>query len=315
MGGETTTRILDKETGKAIRGTGAFVAGVVEDSSVLSSLSDLEEWVQKKVSLSTGRPVVEPRDDRDYLYERGAFSFLRRKAHVIGDDLDPAMRAAGADTAPVVNFAIDVALTVSPGTVANLAVRGAQRAQSIAGQLLRPMKELRNLRLEVHGISANLPNVRIRYVGNANRPFSTHPLGQHIDQAQSIGRLDFTSGWSSRASAARLGGSGDDVLIYWVVDAHTRQVLKVGSTTVGGAQGRWSQYTGKAQAERMVDATGQPGIAIEYIRFDSSVPRIGLNAPEAILRREFRAQSHQLPWDWSGLQNTGRTPASFPEAP
>ncbi len=45
-----------------------------------------------------------------------------------------------------------------------------------------------------------------------------------------------------------------------LVDKNTKQILKVGETTVGSATGRWTQYVGRAKAEARE-------IEIRYVRF------------------------------------------------
>lgn len=129
-------------------------------------------------------------------------------------------------------------------------------------------------------------------------------IGQFASEVRGAGVFEFTPGWSTRT----LPGASNDVLIYTVVNRNSGQVLKVGVTTNQGAIGRWTAYRTRAAAEGIQ-------VEIQYTRFSSTVPRNGANTPEALLRAEMRAQGHQLPWDSSGLQNTGRTPASFPEEP
>jgi RHS repeat-associated protein len=121
----------------------------------------------------------------------------------------------------------------------------------------------------------------------------------YISKAKGVGRFEFTSGYSSRT----LAGEANEVVVYWVVDARTRQILKVGDTTVARAVPRWGQYASKAKAEARV-------VEIEYVRFSPSAPRHSPSVEDA-LRREFERQGHKLPWD----RERGRNPDLFREAP
>jgi hypothetical protein len=121
----------------------------------------------------------------------------------------------------------------------------------------------------------------------------------YLSEARGVGRFEFTQGYSTRS----LGGEAKDVIVYWVVDSKTRQVLKVGDTTAGGAVGRWGNYVGLAKAEKRT-------IEIECVRFNPSAPRRTPSVEDA-LRTEFESQGHQLPWD----QERGRNPCDFQERP
>ena len=130
---------------------------------------------------------------------------------------------------------------------------------------------------------------------------ATYPaFWSHLPDARGVGSFQFNSGYSMR----RIPGAADEVVVYWVVDKSTGQVLKVGDTTVEGATNRWTQYVAKAKAENRQ-------IEIEYVRFDSKVSRRGPNDPESLLRKEFRQQGNKLPWDREDKSN----PDAFPESP
>jgi hypothetical protein len=132
------------------------------------------------------------------------------------------------------------------------------------------------------------------------QPKSSPSFWDYRSQAKGIGRFEFTEGYSTR----RIPGAASDEVVYWVVNKETKQVLKVGRTTVGGAAGRWGQYLPLAR-EKGIE------IEIEYVRFSEDVPRGGPTSPENLLRGEFERQGHKLPWDSSGKRN----PNDFPEHP
>ena len=184
-------KVLDGQSMEAAKGGGAFVAGLVEENTIVTQLVQAKQLQTNFAAFVTEKVTGNQIDDvtvhfvEDVLsrMEPGSAIAFQRNVHSLGEWLDPANRARGADTAPAVNFAIDVASSlVNPGVAAHLAVRGAQRLQGAAGKLLRPLKVIRNLRIESGGISATwgVPNVRIRYVSNAPQGDWVRPKGWRL---------------------------------------------------------------------------------------------------------------------------------------
>jgi RHS repeat-associated protein len=151
--------------------------------------------------------------------------------------------------------------------------------------------------LPARGSRSGLRMLARRKAGAASG--SLRSFWSYVPEAKGAGTFEYTARYSTR----KIEGGGREVVVYWVVDTRTRQVLKVGDTTVDGAVARWGQYVGRARAQ-------QRTIQIEYVRFSESAPRKG-DSVENALRREFERQGHQLPWD----REDGRNPDLFREAP
>jgi hypothetical protein len=130
-------------------------------------------------------------------------------------------------------------------------------------------------------------------------PSAQQTVKGHLRKALGIGRFVF----GPRYSTQPLRGNPNDVIVYWVIDIRTREILKVGDTTVGGAVARWGDYLKLARREGRT-------IEIEYIRFDRSAPRHTPSVEDAI-RRMMELQRNKLPWDWE----RGRNPDDWPQAP
>jgi hypothetical protein len=122
----------------------------------------------------------------------------------------------------------------------------------------------------------------------------------YASKARGVGRFEYTRGFSTRD----IPGAPKEEIVYWVVNKNTREVLKVGRTSVLNCKGRWVRYPALARAEQIE-------IEIEYVRFREGVPINGPNSPENMLRGEFERQGYKLRWDRQG----GRNPANFPEHP
>src|SRR5262249_28192027 len=118
-----------------------------------------------------------------------------------------------------------------------------------------------------------------------DRPF----FSKYADKVRGVGHYEFSK-------QGRIAGEATEVVVYWVVDKKTGQVLKVGDTELYQAHSRWNRYIGKAKADGK-------DVSLDYIRFEPGTPRTGPNSPENLLRGEFERQGHKLPWDRSGQRN------------
>jgi hypothetical protein len=120
-----------------------------------------------------------------------------------------------------------------------------------------------------------------------------------------------------RVTTSGIGVSGETIVYIWY-NRTTGQLLKVGSASGGESPGGpanriASQYNTlrDQEAERLGVPMDQVQLGVQYLRYDSSVPRSGPQGAELLLRVYLRAQGHQLPLDLQGRSNPGR----FTESP
>jgi hypothetical protein len=126
-------------------------------------------------------------------------------------------------------------------------------------------------------------------------------IWDYRSQMKGLGAFDYSTPVGPK-------GNAKDVVVYWVINKKTRQVLKVGDTTVGSAVSNWQGNTLKYARKYGVS---RDNLTVGYIIFDKSVNRRSPYDPETLLRKQFENQGHQLPWD----RERGRNPDNFIEAP
>jgi RHS repeat-associated protein len=134
-------------------------------------------------------------------------------------------------------------------------------------------------------------------------PMGSSPtsIWEYRSQMKEVGSFDYSA-------PVKPIGNDKDVVVYWVINNKTRQVFKVGDTTVESAIGNWQGNTLKYAKKYGVP---RDDLSVEYLVLDKSVTRRAPYDPETLLRKEFENQGHKLPWD----RERGRNPDNFVEAP
>ena len=85
-------------------------------------------------------------------------------------------------------------------------------------------------------------------------PWRAQPFGRYVNKIKGTFRVDYRQpGYSTKTYVSE---NARNAVVYLIVDRNTGQVLKVGSTDVGGLNGRADQYVGKARGSKTRDSVG-----------------------------------------------------------